>query len=360
MKIVQFITRSDTIGGAQKYIIETSKKIKSDGADVIVIGGGRGKFSNAIEALKIHYISIDTVVRKFSFFNDVRSILVFRKVIKDITPDAIFIHSAKAGLIGRLALIGVRSNVIFIAHGWSHIRYSSSMYSFIFRILEKLLSYLCAKIVCISNADMKFALDTLHINSCKLELVPTGVIDPNAKPKNRISDTFNILTVTRFQEPKDFDTLLSALKNISNYDWELSVVGDGPSMDYYIDKVCKLGLSSKIKFLGFQSELGQYYASCDAVSLISKSEGLPLSLIEAMSYRCPLISSNVGGVPDLINDGINGFLIPPGDIEMLTSSLTRLIESKNDELNKMGKESYRIYQEKFNFDAMINKLNSLY
>lgn len=360
MQIVHFITRSDTIGGAQKYILETSRKFLEDGNSVVVVAGGEGPFKLAVEELGVVYHSIPNLIREISFFADLKNIYTIHKVVNDINPDVVFIHSAKAGLLGRLALAFSRCKVIFVAHGWSNIRVASAKLSVIYSFIEWSLSKLCDRVVCISKEDVFFAINKLKINSNKIALIYNGVREPHdICCENSLGSHIKFLTVTRFQAPKDFDTLLKSLVNVLHLKWSLTVLGDGPLLDYYKNKVKSLGLIERIEFLGFKPVLDYYYSSHDAVLLISNSEGLPLSLIEAMSYRKPILASAVGGVPELIVNGVNGYLIPPKDVVFLTACLENVCSMSDVQLIELGKNSYRIYKDKFSFESMVERLYDL-
>lgn len=358
MKLVQLITRSDAVGGAQKYILETSDRFQQDGHDVTIVAGGYGVFSKEVERIGLRYVSLDTIVRKVSFFNDLKSVFSFRSLVKSLQPEVVIIHSAKAGLVGRLALIGVNTKVIFIAHGWSHIRSSRLFGKKLYSVIETAMSLFCDKVICISKQDLDFANEQLMISKKKTSLIYSGVRDPLTSKKMSFDAEYNLLTVTRFQHPKDFSTLLTAMKEVDKIhdNWVITVLGDGEQFEYYKNKTAKLDLSGKIKFLGFKEELGEFYKECDLVFLISKSEGLPLSLIESMSYRKPIVASNVGGVRELIEDGVTGYLVPPSDPKALSQVIFEVFSKNKRELATMGDNSYEKYRKEFNFEQMISKL----
>ncbi|WP_260260055.1 glycosyltransferase family 4 protein [Vibrio intestinalis] len=358
MKIIQLITRSDTVGGAQKYILETSDRFQQDGHDVTIVAGGCGVFTKEVERRNIKYISLGTIVRDVSFFNDLKSVFSFRNLVKSSEPDIVIIHSAKAGLIGRLALIGVNTKVIFIAHGWSHIRSSGPIGKKVYSFIESAMSLFCDKVICISKQDFYFANQKLMIPKKKISIIYSGVRDPLVCDKLPYNIDYNLLTVTRFQHPKDFGTLLAAMNEVDKVccNWNITVLGDGDQFEYYKHRTVELGLSQKIRFLGFKEELGGFYKECDLVLLISKSEGLPLSLIESMSYRKPIVASDVGGVRELIEDGVTGYLVPPSDSKALSQVIFNVFSKTKRELAVMGDKSYEKYRTEFNFEQMINKL----
>lgn len=362
MKVVQLTTRSDAVGGAQKYILETSGKFKKDGNDVTVIAGGFGTFSEEVRQHGLRYIGLDSIVRKISLLEDFKGVWALRSIIKSIKPDVVVIHSAKAGLIGRLALIGVKTKVIFIAHGWSHIRSSGVLGGFFYGFIEFLLSFFCEKVICISRKDLEFANKNLMISKKRTILIYSGVRDPLVSNEVSFSNDFRFLTVTRFQYPKDFNTLLLAMNNVNKEykNWSIDVLGEGEELNYFKRKVRDLGLEDKINFLGFKRDLSIYYKKSDLVFLISRSEGLPLSLIEAMSYKKAILASNVGGVSELIDDRVNGYLIPPLDSSALSEAFIEIFKKNKKNLSILGEKSYEKYSDQFRFDKMIKSLYQLF
>lgn len=360
MKICQVITRSDTIGGAQKYVVETSKVFIKDGHDVNVISSSGGILSEHLARENIPAYGLRTLTRKVSFLNDLRSILSIRNIVKRDTPDAVMFHSAKSGLLGRIALLGVPCKKVFIAHGWSHIRSSNCLSSYVYKKLEWLLSYMCDFVVCISKSDFSFAISQIGICDKKAKLVYNGVREPISMPKPLVENSIvNILTVTRFQKPKDFDTLLSALYKVKNKSWHLDVLGEGEDKSFYQEEIIRLGLSDKITLKGFKDDLSTDYNNSDVVVLISRSEGLPLSLLEAMSYQKPIIASNVGGISEIIDEGSSGFLIGNKDVNGLAKKIDYICDIDKEQLRAFGDNSYLKYKESFTFDKTMSGLYHL-
>lgn len=364
MKILQVITRSETIGGAQKYVLDLSVEFTKRGHDVTVVSAMGGEFSKTLESHDIKFIELITLQRAFSPLNDLLSIFHLRKVIKALEPDIIALHSVKAGLIGRLAAIGLSKRVYFTAHGWSHIRNATKNTKLIYKYLERSLSLLSEKVICVSKSDLNFAIKEIGIEKSRCCCIrngvkPTDVVtaDDGKKLDNRI---LRLLSVVRYQAPKDFETLLYGLSKSKNENWELKILGDGDDKEQVQELIDSLGLSDRIKLLGFQRNIGAYYREADAIVLISKSEGLPMSLLEGMSFALPVIGSNVGGIPELIRDGYNGFLIGEGDFQKLADSVDILCENKRELVVKMGRRSKFLFDAEFTFDIMYESLTQLF
>ena len=360
MKILQVITRTDTIGGAQKHLYDISKELTKNGHQVKVLSSGNGEFYKLIKKSGIPFCGIETMKREFSLINDIKSIIKIRKKVLEFKPDVVAAHSAKAGLLVRVSCIGIKTKVFFTAHGWSHIRTSNSMARGVFKNLELVLSYFCQRVICVSQADSDYAKSYIGIKKEKIVSIHNGVFKPDIvsmPPYN--SKELSILSVVRFQAPKDFETLIKGLELISEYNFHLKIVGDGPDFNAVKSKIESSKLSNKISLEGFKTELNSYYSSADVVILISKSEGLPMSLIEGMSFGKPLIATDIGGVSEIVNDK-NGFLIPPLNAECLAEAVKSCIELKQTNDNRLGEGSIELFNKKFNFSVMYKKVLALY
>lgn len=362
MRIFQVITRADTVGGAQKHVFDISAQLIEDGCEVEILSSGEGEFRELIEGSNISFIDLIDMKRDVSLFEDVKVILRLRRKFQVDRPDVVAIHSVKAGLLARLACFGLGLKVVFTAHGWSHIKSGSRLSKVIYIFLESILSRLCDVVVCVSSSDYLYAASVIGISKEKLVLIPNGVKRAEAKEvfSNKSDNVFNILSVVRFQPPKDFVTLINALERIKYLPWVFKFIGGGDDVDIVRALIQNAGLEEKVLIEGFQLDTSCYYQSSDAVVLISNSEGLPMSLIEAMSFSKPIIASSVGGVPELITNNWNGFLIEADDSDYLAAKLKELILGGAKICDEMGRNSHSLYEEKYSFDKMITSLYLVY
>lgn len=361
MKILQVITRADTVGGAQKHVIDISKQLMYEGHQVTVVSSDSGIFKDLIEKDNIEFLGIPRLKRNFSILSDIRSLFILFKIVLTKRPDVIALHSVKAGLLGRVITLLYPSTTYFTAHGWSHIRESGRLEKIIYIKLEKYLSILCKKVICVSKADFYFARDVIGININRLCLIENGVHPVSRTPqvKAKSNDVVVFLSVVRFQAPKDFETLLLAFSKIKSRAWVLNILGDGPQLNDVKNQISSLNLVHNVRLLGFKDNIDRYYEESDAVVLISKSEGLPMSLLEGMSCSKLLIASDVGGVSDLIVNKWNGFLVPVGDSEYLASCLLSVVNNPNI-IEEYGANSKYYFNSNYSFDKMYSKLILLY
>ncbi|MEY0243211.1 glycosyltransferase family 4 protein [Providencia rettgeri] len=360
MKIVYIITKADEIGGAQIHVRDLSIAMTQLGHQVTVIVGEIGALTEQLEDSGINYIVEPKLIRNISPLKDIICTIKLRSILKQLSPDIVSLHSSKAGIIGRSALIGTKIPCIFTAHGWAFADGVSKQHKKLYIFIEKLFSKFCNKIVTVSNQDKNLAIKYKVASSAKQIVIHNGMPDKSFEfsKKSKLSDTIDIICIARFSEQKDHTSLFKALAKITSLNWSLNLVGKGP-LESEMKKLAKeLQISNKISFLGERHDVSKLLSSSDIFILPSNWEGLPRSIIEAMSFSLPIIASDVGGVSEMVSPS-NGFLIPRGDINEMSSALRILIKNQDIRI-RMGNISREIYCRSFNFQQMLDKTHNLY
>jgi len=169
-------------------------------------------------------------------------------------------------------------------------------------------------------------------------------------------ESINIMYCGRLEERKGYKDLIKAAEYINNNKVNFYLYGDGET-----NKAIQLNKAKNINIMGWQAgkTLEKAYLNADIFVLPSYNEGLPMAILEAMSYGLPIISTNVGGIPELITNGVNGFLIEPGDCLNLVNKLNILIENKDLRI-KMGEEGLKRIKEDFSHSKIIDQLEQIY
>jgi len=139
----------------------------------------------------------------------------------------------------------------------------------------------------------------------------------------------------------------------------LCVVGDGPDREQVERRAHELGVMRDCLFLGYQEDVARFYATMDAMILPSVNEGTPVSAIEALAAARPVVATRVGGVPDVVTDGVDGFLVEAGDIEALAERLERL--ARDPELRRtMGEAGRARVVQRYAVSRLIDDIDRLY
>lgn len=169
-----------------------------------------------------------------------------------------------------------------------------------------------------------------------------------------------VIHVSNFRKVKRVPDIIDTFAEVADkIPSKLLLVGDGPEMTFVSKKINKMGLQNKIILLGKQENLQELYAISDVCVLMSEKESFGLVLLEAMIYGVPCLGTNIGGIPEVIEDGMNGHIIELGDIKAASRRLLELLE--NDSLRKqMGKQAVNMIKEHFQTEHIVNQYEGLY
>lgn len=291
---ISFLITKSEVGGAQTWVknlasIADCKKT--------LITSQNGWLTNQPEFQQI------TLISSLISFGSPSALYQLIKTLHKDKPDILIVSSAQSGVYGRLAGLVLNIPVIYASHGWSCL-YHKSRFRKLFILLEKLLSHIHGKVLCVSENDKNLAIEKIKIKTDRIITIPNKVPSPKInKAKNRLSqqDTIEILFLSRLEHPKRLDLLIAASKLLpNNLKFKIHVVGTGSKLNNW--------KSIATDRFVFHNEIDSFnmFESFDAFCLVSDSEGLPMSALEAASYGLPLLLSNVGGCPELITG--NGIL----------------------------------------------------
>lgn len=357
MKVLYLITRSNW-GGAQAHVFDLMNHAVKKGNECILVVGENGELTERAKEIGIKVCIVPSLVREISIYKDIKAIRDVSLIIKNYKPDLVHAHSSKAGIIGRIAAKICNIPVIFTAHGWAFTDGVSTIKRVVYLQIERIFSRLSDRIICVSEYDRQLALKHKVAKEEKLITIHNGVNAFEISDSNSNREKVVIIMVARFSPQKDYKTLLLALKDI-NQPIEVLLVGEGELLEYSKKLASQLNLNEKVKFLGMRKDVRKLLSRSDIFVLASNYEGLPISIIEAMSAKLPIVASNVGGVSELVEHGSNGFLVPRGSVKDLNDKLNVLITNK-DLRQKMGKESYKKYKNKFTIERMLDKTFKVY
>ncbi|MBL4590240.1 MAG: glycosyltransferase family 4 protein [Alphaproteobacteria bacterium] len=360
MKVVYIITRMDEYGGAQVHIRDLTLWLKNNGHKPIVLSGWPGKVSDYIEHMDIIYKEVPDLVRRIHPIQDVKAFLQIRKHLKRLNPDVVSCHSSKAGMVGRIACFSLGIPVIFTAHGWAFTDNVPQPHRTIYKIIEKVASWLSSHVITVSEYDRDLALKKHIVSRKKLTAVHNGMPDiPYKKPANQdLKKNVRLIMIARFGRQKDHETLIHALGKIKDLNWTMDLVGGGDN-SAIVPLVDALGLDDKVRFLGEREDIPTCLEKADVYCLISHWEGFPRSILEAMRTGLPVIATNVAGVKESVIDGETGYCPPHKDIDALAENLKDLINNP-DKIKSMGLAGRKRFEENFTFDKMVNKTLGIY
>ncbi len=357
MKILYIVTRGDVIGGASMHVLELAGEMQRRGCDVTILLGPGDIVAQLAQQRGLPTIIEPLLLRQISPWQDLRCLFRLSRLLRQWRPDVLHLHSAKAGLLGRIVAKLHHVPVIYSVHGWSF-----SMYQGIkarcFQWLERLLMPLTDQMVLVCQRDFDIASNLLGAKPTQLALVHNGIAECTTLTKNTDSSFCRLISVARFEDPKDQVTLLKAMTAVASKNWHLKLVGSGPTQKSCRLLAQELGLE-QVEFLGERSDVAELLAQSDVFVLSSLSESLPVSVIEAMRAGLPVVATNVGGMAELVADGVNGYLVSPQDANSLGQCLNKLI-AESGLRQRMGAEARSRFDQCFTLQQNGTRLLTLY
>jgi glycosyltransferase involved in cell wall biosynthesis len=365
MKILIGMTRSDTLAsGSFKHIVQIGERFRKAGCDVAYVIGKMGPVCDVLSAKGFVVYSLAHLERNISPAKDLFSLLELIKVILQFNPDICSWHTAKIGALGRIASAITLRKSFYVPHGVPFFESKFNNGRMMYRRLEKLLSYLPTNIVGVCRYDteqyLKLGLPkrktiTIH-NGMRTVTLPTPNYSTNTKRDGRCI----FMTAARFENQKDYQTLAKAIRRLSQScpnQFELHIYGDGPQESHVRELFKDTG--APVLFKAVIEDLTVALLQADVFVLSSHWEGLPRTIIEAMSCRLPVIATDVGGVNELITHGQSGFLVAPLDDECFADAMAKYVN--NLALCRAHADrSYSKFCAEFTLEDMVDKYMQAY
>lgn len=282
-------------------------------------------------------------------FANIKAYKKLRKIVDSERFDLIHCHTPAAAMITRFAARHARSSgsiVMYTCHGFHFHNASPRKNWILYYPVEKFLSRYCDYIVTINKEDFKRA-KTFHCKNVRyipgvgvdIEKIQTLNVDKAAKRKelNIPKNAILILSVGELIERKNHEVIIRALGKLKNRNIYYAIAGKGPLKEYLENLSDKMQIRNNVVFLGFRTDIYELYHIADISAFPSKIEGLGLAGIEAMAAGVPLVSSNVHGILDYVENGKTGYAVPPNDIDGFAEAIELLTE--NEELRNSIKQN---------------------
>ena len=360
MKIAYLVARSDAVGGATIHIRDLASAMLARGHIVTFIVGGEGAVTEEFANKRIPYRSLKFLNRSIHPYRDLRAYFEVHRILEKLKPDLLSTHNAKAGVLGRIAARTLGIPVLFTVHGWTFTEGVPANRARTYLWAERAVAPLAHRIITVSEYDRQLALEYRVAPASKLITIRNGMPDITERYwASPASEPPRLIMVARFEEQKDHATLVRALAELKEQPWCLDFVGDGPLRHGIQTLTQQLGLAERVRFLGTHNDVINLLAHSQVFLLISNWEGFPRSILEAMRAGLPVITSDVGGSRESVEEGRTGFLIPRGDVNTLQDRLRQLIASPKLRL-QMGIIGRKRYEANFTFKHMFEKTLNVY
>lgn len=363
--------------GVGKHVVDLIDYLDKDKFQIYVLHGIRRTDYRFSEiklkwSKEVQFIPIETLNREIDVLDDLKAFAQIRKHLKDIKPEIVHCHSSKAGVLGRLSAksLGIKQ-VFYTPHAYAMQGQNRwSLKKCFYWTIETLLARCSTKHTFnVSNGEKQFAValkihhsdhfvvvynaltnQTEHVDSSDLRHL-LGVPE----------DAFVVGCVARFFYQKNPLDFMKISKNLIHQNDKMHFiwVGTGEMMEEMKDWCKTAGILDHMHFVGHQKNVDIYLQAFDVFLSTSHYEGLPYTLVEAMRASCPIVASDVIGNNEVVVEGVNGYLYPPGDVKHAVGAVMSLYESP--ELRSQMKQStYKRFESLFTIEMMIGKIEETY
>jgi glycosyltransferase involved in cell wall biosynthesis len=380
IRVLRVIARLN-VGGPALHVSYLTSGLTERGYETTLVAGSVGEGEGSMEYIahdqSVSPTYIPRLQREIAPLGDIVSVQRLREIIRELRPHIIHTHTAKAGALGRTAaaLSGNRRPpvVVHTFHGHVLRGYFNPFATRVFLELERQLARTTDALIAVSPQVRDDLVELGVAPAGRISVIRLGLdlerrvsADSGARDALRgelgiAPDSFLIGWLGRMTEIKRADILLRSFARLRERgtDAALLLVGDGPLRADLERLADELAILEHCRFVGYREDVGPVYAAVDAVALTSANEGTPVSIIEAQAAGLPVVSTDVGGVRDVVSADHTGFLVPLGDVDGVADRLAVLASDAalRDRFGAAGRE--RVV-DRYSVPRLVDDVDSLY
>lgn len=387
-KVLRIINRFNL--GGPTYNVAYLSKYMSDEFETLLVGGAKDSTEESsnfiVENLGLKPVIVEEMLREIDIKNDFTAFRKLKKIIREFKPDIVHTHASKAGTLGRLAAASCGVPIIVHTfHGHVFHSYFGKFKTTFYKNIERYLAKKSTAIIAISEIQKKELFEIHKICSAeKVKVIPLGFdlskFHENMEVKresfrtkyNLAEDEIAISIIGRLVPVKNHALFLEALKIVSTKTSKkirAFIVGDGEDRQKIEAKATELNLKfidgtqtnekALLTFTSWIKEIDVVLAGSDIIALTSYNEGTPVSLIEAQAANKPIVSTNVGGIENVVIENQTALLCENNQLIQFSEALFRLIEDENLR-NSMSEKGWNHVKDTFHYTRLVKDMENLY
>lgn len=380
-KVLRIINRFNL--GGPTYNATFLTRFLSDEFETLLIGGlpeeGESDSFHIPKEYGVEPMLIKELKRIPNFKTDRQAYKRIKKIIEEFKPDIVHTHASKAGALGRKAAFACNVPVVVHTyHGHVFHSYFSKWKTTLIKFIEKKLANKTTAIITISDTQKKEICEIHKIaNSDKTYVIPLGFdltkFNTNREEKRLNTrekfgvkdDEIAIAIIGRITKIKNHTFFLDVIEKLllenSSLKIKVFIVGDGDLTATISQRVQSLNskFGEKIFMTSWIFDIASFNPGMDIICLTSDNEGTPVSLIEAQASSVPIVTTDVGGIKDIVVDNTTGYIVPRNDLAQFSEKLKELVENK-DKRESFSKNGWEFVKDKFHYTRLVNDVEMLY